>query len=59
MPTLVELLDDVTLDPAIYYLAASKGLPYDYVPARPGTGQTGQGPELDVDWLDRLLSRIG
>lgn len=52
----VELLDDVTLDPAIYYLAASKGLPYDYVPARPGAAV---GPELDVDWLDRLLDRIG
>ncbi len=50
----VELLDRQTLDPAIYYLAASKGLPYDYVPS----GPVADGSGTDVDWLDRLLTRL-
>lgn len=66
----VELLDDVTLDPAIYYMAACKGLPYDYVPAvvsesdrRPkrgrGAGAAGdRSPVIDIGWIDRLLDRV-
>jgi hypothetical protein len=64
----VELLDDVTLEPAMYYLAASKGLPYDYVPAvvptearRPvggrRAGATGE-VTVDIGWIDRLLDRV-
>lgn len=60
----VELLDDVTLDPAIYYLAVSKGLPYDFVPAASSAGGTDRrdgaaDTTVDLNWLDRLLTRIG
>lgn len=39
----VELLDGPTLQPAVYYLAVSKGLPYDYVQ-----------PPIDADHLAAL-----
>lgn len=56
---LVELLTGATVSPELYYLAASKGLPYDYVPAR--AAEVRRHPdrravEVDVDWLDRLLA---
>lgn len=55
----VELLDGAVLDPAIYYLAASKGLPYHYV-AAVGTADrsiaTPAGPGAAE--LDRLLGRV-
>ncbi|UDY36365.1 glycosyltransferase family 61 protein [Dermatobacter hominis] len=63
----VELLDDVTLDPAMYYLAACKGLPYDYVPAvAPATPARRSGRDrrsgaevtIDIGWIDRLLDRV-
>lgn len=68
---MVELLDGLRVDPAMYYLAASKGLPYDFVPAASGQAENGSGrsprrsasaslatPTVDVGWLDRLLDRI-
>lgn len=62
----VELMQGRTLIPRLYYLATSKGLAYDYVPAadpraadqhpsHPG----GRGVVVDVTWLDSLLGRIG
>lgn len=55
----VELLDDVTLNPEIYYLAASRGLPYDFVPATAAaTRRTRSTSVLDIGWLDRLLGRL-
>lgn len=68
---MIELLTGRTLDPAMYYLAASKGLPYDYVPAcadvplrqqgrrrsRSTTTSSARSPTVDVGWLDRLLDR--
>lgn len=55
----VETLDDVALDPEIYYLAASRGLPYDFVPAMsPPTRRSGSASVLDIGWLDRLLDRL-
>jgi hypothetical protein len=61
----VELMQGRTLLPRLYYLATSKGLPYDYVPsvdresarrhpAHPG----GDGVVVDVTWLDSLLGRL-
>jgi hypothetical protein len=50
----VELLRGPQLHPAIYYLAVSKGLPYDFVTG-PGLTQ-GPGP-VDVDALRSLLAR--
>lgn len=56
---IVELLDDVTLQPEIYYLAASRGLPYDFVPAMVAVTRRGPTtPVLDIGWLDRLLGRL-
>lgn len=56
---LVELLDDITMDPAIYYLAASKGLPYDFVPTVGSTAGRRAAPRaVDIGWLDRLLDRV-
>ncbi len=56
---LVELLDDTTMDPAIYYLAASKGLPYDFVPTvAPRDHRHRTPPTVDIGWLDRLLDRV-
>jgi len=55
----VELLDDVTLKPEIYYLAASRGLPYDFVPATAAATRTTRSSSvLDVGWLDRMLRRL-
>jgi hypothetical protein len=50
----VELLPSTVLRPAIYYLAISKGLPYDFV-----TGATNDGSHhavVDAGALDELLS---
>jgi hypothetical protein len=62
----VELMQGRTLIPRIYYLATSKGLAYDYVPAadpdaagRHPSHPDGRGVVVDVTWLDSLLSRIG
>jgi hypothetical protein len=55
----VELLRGHTVLPHIYYLAASKGLPYDFVPAVSAADSHGtQGPlTVDAAWLDTLLTR--
>lgn len=55
----VEVMRGRQVDPAIYYLAASKGLPYDFVPALPGSLDGTGSTEVDLAWLDRLLTRIG
>jgi len=58
----VELLRSATVVPRLYYLAASTGLPYDYVPTRdavPADGaDDGDTVVVDVEWLDALLTRI-
>lgn len=55
----VELLDGTVLDPAIYYLAVSKGLPYHFVPASGSDGRPGTAESvLDLEALDGLLDRI-
>ena len=59
---IVELLGGRTLLPNLYYLAASTGLPYDYVMARDPVpadrvAEHG-GAVVDLEWLDSLLSRI-
>ncbi len=52
----IELSDAATVDPAIYYLAASKGLPYDVVTSPSASSRHGE-PVLDLATLDRLLER--
>jgi hypothetical protein len=56
---LVELLRGHTVLPHIYYLASSKGLPYDFVPAVSASDSHGTSGPLTVDtgWLDTLLTR--
>ena len=59
---MVELLRGTTVSPELYYLAACKGLPYDYVPATedlPARDPHRHAVEVDVDWLDSLLKEIG
>jgi capsular polysaccharide biosynthesis protein len=61
---LVELLRAPTMVPRIYYLAASTGLPYDYVPTRDAIPADGDlaadrtAVVVDVEWLDALLTRL-
>jgi capsular polysaccharide biosynthesis protein len=62
----VELMQGRTLIPRLYYLATSKGLAYDYVPAADPRSADGHhsrpgrpGVVVDVTWLDSLLGRIG
>jgi len=52
----IELVGSTSVDPAIYYLAASKGLPYDAVTQLTATSRHGE-PTLDTSTLDRLLER--
>lgn len=61
----VELMTSTEVLPAFYYLAAAKGLPYDYLPAPPDqrglTSDQRLHEDLVVDTpaLDRLLDSIG
>lgn len=52
----VELLNGTTIDPAVYYLAVSTGLPYAFVPARRPPPDGPDRVEIDVEWLDRVLT---
>ncbi len=59
---LVELLRGTTVSPELYYLATCKGLPYDFVPATedpPAKDPDRHALDVDVEWLDRLLTDIG
>jgi capsular polysaccharide biosynthesis protein len=58
----VHLLRGTTVSPELYYLATCKGLPYDFVPARedpPARDPDRHALDVDVDWLDGLLTDIG
>jgi hypothetical protein len=58
---MIELLRGTTVSPELYYLAACKGLPYDFVPATtdpPANHPERYALDVDVAWLDRLLGEI-
>lgn len=58
----VELVPGTELLPHFFYLATSKGLPYDYVLSRPDRQRLSAEERLqrdvviDADWLDELLT---
>ena len=54
----VELFDPPTLDPSMYYLAVSKGLPYHYVPVADDARTALEVPSEGSDALDRVLDRL-
>ena len=54
----VELFDPPTLDPSMYYLAVSKGLPYHYVPVAEDARTALEVPSEGSDVLDRVLDRL-